>query len=187
MQTSIIAAMGQNCVIGDDRGLPWHLPADLRRFRDLTVGKPVIMGRKTLELIGKPLPGRHNIVLTRQADYTRPGILVAHSMSEALEIARSLLPANGKGEAMVIGGAEVYRQALALADRIYLTIVMGTFPGSATFPLEEMAGMGWDLANETHVDADAKNPYPHVFYTLDRLRDRGRSGSAVKAARLLAG
>jgi len=117
MKLSLIVAMADNHVIGHNNRLPWHLPADLKHFRAITLGKPVLMGRKTWESIGRPLPGRTNIVITRNADYLAADCVVVHSLDEALRAAGSA------AEVMVIGGAELYRQALPQADTLYLTLV----------------------------------------------------------------
>ncbi len=125
---SLIAAMAENRVIGRKGSIPWDLPEDRRRFRELTWGHPVVMGRRTFESIGRPLPGRLNIVLTRQEGYSAPGCLVAHTFPSALE-------ATGEAdEIFICGGGELYREALSRASRIYLTIVRGAFEGDALFP-----------------------------------------------------
>jgi len=123
-----IAAMAENRVIGRHGGIPWDLPEDRRRFRELTWGHPVIMGRKTFESIGHPLPGRENIVLTRQRGYRPEGCLVAHDLESALEACP------GSGEIFICGGAEIFREALPRADRIYLTIVHIETEGDTYFP-----------------------------------------------------
>lgn len=128
MRISIIVAMGKNGVIGLDGGMPWRISADLKHFKAVTMGKPIIMGRKTHESIGRALPGRTNIVITRQADYETQGAEVAGSMAAALEVA------GDAEEAMIIGGAEIYRAALPGADRIYLTEVAGEPEGDVYFP-----------------------------------------------------
>jgi dihydrofolate reductase len=128
MLITIIAAMAENGVIGREGRLPWHIPADLARFRDLTMGHPVIMGRRTYEGIGRPLPGRSIIVLTRSSSYRASGCLVAHSVDEALTAAE------GATEVFVAGGADIYRQFLPLAHRIHLTLVHDTLPGDVEFP-----------------------------------------------------
>lgn len=126
---SLIAAMARNRVIGSGGALPWHLPEDLRHFRALTLGKPVIMGRKTCESLGRALPGRHNLVVTRQPDYRAPaGFTVCAGLAEAIRACADA------AEIMVIGGAEIYAQALELADRIYLTVIEQDFAGDAVFP-----------------------------------------------------
>jgi len=125
---SIIAAIASNGVIGRNGGLPWHLPADLRRFREITAGHAVIMGRKTFESIGRPLPDRVNIVVSRQAGYGAAGIVVAGSLQAALALA------TGEDEVFICGGGEIYQQALPLADRIYLTVLDQPFDGAVFFP-----------------------------------------------------
>src|SRR5579862_6435572 len=112
MRVSLIVAMDRNRLIGNETGMPWHLPVDLKRFRRLTTGKPVIMGRKTFEHIGRPLPDRINIVISRQQNYLVPGCIVLHSLDEALLTAKSALPQLGADEIIVIGGGEVFQQAL---------------------------------------------------------------------------
>lgn len=128
MIVSLIAAMAENRVIGRDGALPWHLPADLARFKALTIGHPVIMGRKTFTAIGRPLPGRLNIVLSRQPMFRPAGVVVARSFAEALALA------SGAAEVFICGGGELYREALPLAERVYLTIIHRAYPGDTTFP-----------------------------------------------------
>src|SRR5262245_40404517 len=122
MLVSIIAAMDRRGTIGDERGLPWHLPNDLRRFRAYTWGRPIIMGRRTFELLGKPLPGRLNIVLTRDREYSGTGFRTARLFQEALSIAEDCLATTGGDEAMIIGGAKVFEEAIPRWDRAYLTV-----------------------------------------------------------------
>jgi dihydrofolate reductase len=167
MRVSIIAAMSQNLIIGDDKGLPWHLPADLKRFRRITLGKPLILGRKTMELIGKPLPGRENIVLTRRTDYAPTGVRVSHSVEEALRIAAEHLVATGGDEVMVIGGEEVYRQFLTSATRFYLTVLDATFAGTSRFPRDWHRGRSWHVTQVERVAADDVTPLAHTFYQFD--------------------
>ena len=128
MLISLIAAMDKNRLIGKDNGLPWRLPADLRHFKTITMGKPVIMGRKTHESIGFVLPGRHNIVVTHNQSYSADGCSVVHSFEQALQAAANV------DEVVVIGGATLYKSALAKADRLYLTFIEGEFNGDAYFP-----------------------------------------------------
>lgn len=128
MRISIIAAMAENRVIGREGAMPWDLPEDRRRFREITWGHPIIMGRKTFDSIGRPLPGRKNIVLTRQPDFRAEGCLVLHDMRSALEACA------GSDEVFIIGGGELYREALPLSERIYLTVVHGEFEGDVLFP-----------------------------------------------------
>ena len=153
--------MAENRVIGRANRLPWRLPADLRRFKSVTMGKPVIMGRKTYESIGTPLPGRSNIVVTRDPDYRAPGCEVVHSLEQALEAGA------GHAEVMVIGGAELYRQALGRAERIYLTLVRAEVEGDALFP--DIEPQQWrELERESH-RADERNQYDYDFVTLQRV------------------
>lgn len=161
MRVSLIAALANNRVIGRDNALPWRLGTDLRRFKSLTLGKPVIMGRKTHESIGRPLPKRDNIVLTRDRDYRAPGCRVVHSVDEALSAA------GGHEEVMVIGGERVYAAMLERADRLYLTWVDAEVSGDARFP--GFDPQDWhESRRETH-PADADNDYDSDFVVLDRI------------------
>jgi dihydrofolate reductase len=153
--------MADNRVIGHDNRLPWHLPADLRHFKQVTLGKPVLMGRKTHESIGRPLPERTNIVVTRDRSYTAPGCVVAHSVESALKAAE------GCAEAMVIGGTEFYRQLLPITDCIYLTLVHAAFEGDAFFP--ELEESEWREVERTDCAPDEKNPWPYSFIRLERV------------------
>jgi dihydrofolate reductase len=130
---AFVAAVAENGVIGRNGQLPWRLPSDLKRFRKLTLGKPVVMGRKTYDSIGKPLDGRDNIVVTRQSDFHPPGVHVASSVEQALALGQELAARRGVDEVMVIGGAEVYRMALPRAERLYLTLVHAEPEGDARF------------------------------------------------------
>jgi dihydrofolate reductase len=131
---SIIAAVAANGVIGNGNTIPWRLPSDFAHFRRMTVGKPLIMGRKTFESIGRPLPGRTNIVVTRQEDYRPAGVVVVASLEEALERAQEIAQADRANEVMIGGGAEIYAQALPIADRLYITHVGANPDGDAYFP-----------------------------------------------------
>jgi dihydrofolate reductase len=128
MIISLIAAMAENRVIGRNGAIPWDIPDDRRRFRELTMGHPIIIGRKTFELIGRPLSGRKNIILSRQPEYRAEGCCVVHSLADALAASA------GADEVFICGGGEIYRLALPLADRIYLTVVHGFCAGDALFP-----------------------------------------------------
>jgi dihydrofolate reductase len=163
---SLIVAMDRNGLIGSAQGLPWRLPSDLKRFRRLTIGKPIIMGRKTLDQIGGPLRDRLNIVLTRQPEFSAPGCRVARSMEEAIEIARDSLASINVGEIMIIGGAEVYRQALPIVERVYLTVVEDEFAGNAWFPAEGLE-RAVAIVQDEHVPNDEKNPHGQRFLVLD--------------------
>src|SRR5690606_28099551 len=139
--------------------LIWHLPADLKHFKNLTTGHPIIMGRKTFESIGKPLPNRTNIVITRQEDFKPAGVLVAHSLNEGLMLAQQL-----DANIFVIGGAEIYKQAMFLADTIFLTEVHHEFEGDTFFP--EIDTLLWVETDREEYKADEKNPYDYAFVTL---------------------
>ncbi len=168
MRVSLIVAMDRNGLIGNETGLPWRLPADLRRFRKLTTGHPIIMGRKTFEHIGGALKDRLNIILSRRADWQSvpPGCVVAHSLDEALQLARGAAPPIRNDELFVIGGADIYRQAMPTVDRVYLTIVEGQFTGNAWFPFDE--SFRGTITHDEKVAADEKNPHDHRFVSIDR-------------------
>lgn len=157
---SLIAAMGRNRVIGQNNTLPWRLPADMRHFRRVTLGKPVLMGRKTFESLGRPLAGRTNIIITRDTTYAAPDCRVVHSVDEAL------MAASGSDEIMVLGGADIFAQFLPHAARLYLTCVHGDFDGDAFFPPYDPDA--WVETVRTEQAADAENPYACSFLTLER-------------------
>lgn len=131
MKMSLIVAVSRNGVIGVDNKLPWHLPDDLQYFKSVTMGKPLIMGRKTYDSIGRPLPGRTNIVLTRDASWSAPGIEVATTLDDALSLARKACTNSGADEVMVIGGEQIYRMTMTVADRLYVTEVDADIAGDA--------------------------------------------------------
>jgi dihydrofolate reductase len=160
----LVVAVAENGVIGRDNALPWRLSADLRRFKLLTLGKSILMGRKTYESIGKALPGRTNIVLTGSRDFNPPDCLVTHSLEDARH------RVTGEPVLMVIGGAAVYRQCLSLARRIHLTRVHTRVAGGDTF-FPEWVDADWsEVWRESHA-ADEKNEFAHSFVTLDRVRE----------------
>lgn len=161
MIVSIIVATDRNRLIGRNNELPWHLPADLKHFKTVTMGKPIIMGRKTHESIGRPLPGRSNIVITRDTRYQASGCTVVHSLESALEAA------SGAGEAMVIGGAQLYEQALPVARRIYLTRIDDQFEGDTWFP--EYPQSQWKEVARQECVPDEQNPYSYAFLVLERV------------------
>jgi dihydrofolate reductase len=163
MRISLVVAMAANRVIGRDNGLPWHLPADLQHFKRITMGKPILMGRRTWESIGRPLPGRTSIVISRDAGYAAPGCIVVHSIDAALQAA-----AECGDEAMVIGGAEFYRQVLPRADTLYLTRIHADFEGDTFFP--ELDDSEWREVEHSDREPDVKNPYRYSFIRLDRVR-----------------
>ena len=169
MKLTIVVAVADNGVIGQKNKLPWHLPADLRHFKSTTMGKPILMGRKTHESIGRPLPGRLNIVLTTQPDYLAEGCRVVHSIDEAIE----LVEGEGGDEVMVIGGAKLYEEALPRADRIQLTRVHADFAGDTWFP--ELEASDWmEIASEQR-QADTDNAYACTFVTLERRIEESSS------------
>lgn len=131
---AMIAAVGANGVIGAGNAIPWRLPTDFAHFKRTTMGKPLIMGRKTFESIGKPLPGRTNIVVTSQQDYRPDGVIVIGSLAAALDRAQAIAAAEGADEVMVGGGGEIYREAMPLADRLYITHVEAAPAGDVRFP-----------------------------------------------------
>jgi len=161
VKISLILAMGRNRAIGRDNKLPWHLPADLAHFKVTTMGKPILMGRKTWESIGKALPGRLNIVLTGQAAYHADGATVVHSIDDAISVCESA------DELMVIGGAGVYQAFLPRAQKIYLTWIDEDFEGDTFFP--ELDEQAWrEEAREDH-RADGKNPHDYSFRVLRKV------------------
>lgn len=162
MRLSIIVAAAENGVIGSGGDLPWRLSADLKRFKRLTMGHPVIMGRKTWESIGRPLPGRQMIVVTRQADYQADGCAVAGNLPAACGLAS----AASAEETFIIGGAEIYREALPLVDRLYLTRVHATVAGDKFFP--DYDPSQWRLMSAERFAADDKNEYDTTFEIYEK-------------------
>jgi len=174
MRVTLVAAMSLDGVIGSDGQLPWRLPADLARFKRLTMDHAVIMGRKTFDSIRKPLPGRSNIVITRQRGWTAPGVIVAHDLDEAQARATTLdQSTHHRHEIMILGGAELYRQAMPLAHAIHLTVVEANLAGDAFFP--EIDRAHWTLIEEETRDADDKNI--HAM----RFQEWNREGGKLKA------
>ena len=174
MSVALIAARSENDVIGHGGKIPWHLPTDLKRFKALTTGHVIIMGRKTFESIGRPLPDRLTVVISRDTGYTRPGITVVHSPEAALEYAEQGLLTPGQrdgGDILVVGGAEIYRLALPFTERMYLTRVHAVVRGSVLFP--EFSMKEWTLTESERHPADAKNEHDYTFEVWDRLGDRG--------------
>ena len=163
---ALIVAMGENGVIGDSGAMPWHLGSDLKRFRVLTMGKPMIMGRKTYQSIGRPLDGRDTIIVSRQADLSVPGAHVSASLADAIERGRELAARRGADEIMVIGGAQIYALALPLAERIYLTRVHAAPSGDTSFPDLDQAG--WRETDRRHQPATPRDDFDVTFITLER-------------------
>ena len=161
MLISLIVAMAENRVIGRGNQMPWHLPADLRHFKSVTLGKPVIMGRKTFESIGRPLPGRRNVVISRNANWHADGVESVNSLDAALALVQDA------DEVMIIGGGQLYREALPLAQRLYLThIELPVSDADTWFP--DYSQYQWQQCAEELHDPDEKNPYHYRFETLDR-------------------
>lgn len=175
MIVSLIVACDEQLVIGRGAELPWRLSADLKRFKSLTMGHTLVMGRKTYESIGRPLPGRVSIVLTRQRDWSAPGVSVVHSLDDALRLA------SADSEVFVIGGADVFRAAWERADRLYLTRVLATTTGDVRLdPWDESA---WRLVSREAIPADEKNEYPSAFERYERIASFAtRQGFAMNAA-----
>ncbi|WP_422135293.1 dihydrofolate reductase [Endozoicomonas sp. ALD040] len=166
MKIAMIAAVAKNHAIGINNKMPWYLPGDLRYFKAVTMGKPVIMGRKTFDSLRKPLPGRTNIVITRDKDWHHEGVRVVHSLEDAISLAEDVSMINGNEEIMVIGGEQIYRQALDRADRLYLTKVFKSFDGDAFFP--EIDDSEWDItAREDQVSED-EQALEFSYQVLDR-------------------
>ena len=160
---SIIVAMDERGAIGKDNSLPWRLSSDLKRFKELTMGHHLIMGRKTFESIGKPLPGRQTIIVTRNPHYQAADCLVARSVEEAVEIARR----RGESEVFICGGAEVFRRSLNIARRIYLTQVHARVDADVLFP--DWDRNRWLESTSSFFNADDKNQYPATFKVLERI------------------
>jgi dihydrofolate reductase len=166
VRIAFVVAAAENGVIGRDGQLPWRLPSDLKRFRKLTLGKPMIMGRKTYDSIGKPLDGRDTIVITRQRDFRPAGVHAAASVDDAITLGRKLAAGRVAGEVMIVGGQEIFRRALAHADRIYLTLVHATPTGDTRFDPPDP-----QIWRETAREPMAQGPgdqFPADFIVLDR-------------------
>jgi dihydrofolate reductase len=159
---SIIVAMAENRVIGNHNQLPWHLPADLKHFKDITTGSPILMGRKTYESIGRPLPNRTNIVMTSDNTFKAPGCIIVTGIEDAMMYAEN----NNVRELFIIGGATIYQQFLPKTDRIYLTIIHHAFEGDTYFP--EIDLLKWTETSAETYTSDANNPYAYTFLVLDR-------------------
>lgn len=162
MTTSIIAALANNNIIGNNNQLPWRLPADLRYFKAKTIGKPIVMGRKTYESLGKPLKDRRNIVVTRDLSFIAAGCEIVNSIEEALQLTQNV------EETMIIGGATIYAAALPYSNRMYLTFIHQDFQGDTYFP--QWNNNEWrEIQREEHA-ADTENPYAYSFVILERTQ-----------------
>ena len=162
----MIAAVAENNAIGINNKMPWYLPGDLRYFKAVTMGKPIIMGRKTFDSLRKPLPGRTNIVITRDESWHHEGVKVVHSLDDALSLAENIALINGNEEVMVIGGEQIYRQALPGADRLYLTRVYQSFEGDAFFP--EINESDWVETAREDLQSEDDEPLTYSYLVLDR-------------------
>lgn len=160
MKISLVVAKSKNHVIGKNNQLPWHLPADLQHFKKITMGKPILMGRKTAESIGKPLPGRRNIVITRNKRHKMQGFEIYHSIETALQALET------ETEIMIIGGANLYAQLLSRADDIYLTIIDAEFEGDTFFPAVDFSQ--WKLISDEKYLPDEKNKYGYCFLHYEK-------------------
>lgn len=164
MIISLVAAVSQNGVIGHENRLPWSLPADMAHFRRLTMGHHLVMGRRTFESIGKPLPGRTCMVLSRDPAFGAEGCRVFPDLLPALDFAQD----QGETECFIIGGETVYRRAMGLADRMYLTVIHGEFEGDARFPERDCH---WELSSIAFHQADDRNRWGYEFRVYDRIRE----------------
>lgn len=162
MMVSLLVAAAANNVIGKDNQLPWHLPADLKYFKNITWGMPILMGRKTFESIGRPLPGRKSIVITRNKNWEAPGVDVVHTLNGAIEKAQEY----GAKEIFVIGGGEIFHSAFDTAHRIYCTRIHHQFEGDAFFP--QIDATEWVLQKSHFSPANEKNAWPHTFEVWNR-------------------
>jgi len=159
---SIIVATAENNVIGKNNDLIWHLPRDLKHFKETTTEHYIIQGRKTYESYGKPLPNRTNVIITRDKNYKAEGCIVVHSLEDAVKKAQV------DSEPFIIGGGKIYEQALPMADRIYLTRIHENFEGDTFFP--ELDMNDWDIIDERYFTPDEKNKYPFTIFTMDRKK-----------------
>ncbi len=167
MMISLVVAMAQNHVIGRDNGLPWKVSSDLKRFKALTIGKPVVMGRKCYESIGRPLPGRPNIVITRNPDFHPDGVIVAPSLEFGLDRAEDEARALGVDEICVIGGGEIYRQAMDDADILHVTFILADVEGDTHFPsIDEKI---WKTDYQEDIPKGDRDDYPSRFVRYRRI------------------
>ena len=160
MKISLVVAAAANSVIGSDGGLPWHLPNDFKYFKRITMGKPIVMGRRTWESIGRPLPGRQNVVLTRDQNFEAPGVTVVNSADAAIAAA------GDAADLMIIGGGQVYAEFLDMAERVYLTRVATRVAGDTVFP--ELDGSVWRLVSTEAHAADDRHAFDYEFRVYER-------------------
>ena len=167
MQISFVVAMGDNRAIGKDGGMPWHMPADLAHFKRVTMNKPMLMGRRTFESIGRALPGRDSIVVTRDTDWQAEGVVVAHDLKTGLQQAAAAAKARGVDEIAVIGGASIYEALMDYAQRLYVTELHSRFNADTYCP---SIGFGWEEISREKHEADEKNPVAYDFVVLEKSR-----------------
>jgi dihydrofolate reductase len=170
MRVSLIAALSTNNVIGRGNGLPWRQSTDLKRLKTLTMGHHYIQGRKTYDTVGRPLPGRVNVVITRQTDFAPEGIVVVHTLEDALRVAEEA----GDPEPFIAGGAQIFEQALHRADRMYLTRIHAEVEGDTFFPEFDDVSE-WQLIDAEHHEADDRNDHPYSFLTYERAAPAGHA------------
>ncbi|MDQ3073060.1 MAG: dihydrofolate reductase [Bacteroidota bacterium] len=162
MEVALIFAMDEKNAIGYKGKLPWHLPSDLKHFKEITTGHTVIMGRKTFESIGKPLKNRTNIIISRQDNLTYPGVVVKPDLKDALEYAEE----KGESETFIIGGAELFKSTYGLAQKFYLTRIHHTFEADTFLP--DVDASDWTIASAERHNTDEDNPYDHTFYIYEK-------------------
>lgn len=167
MRIALVVAMAENRVIGADGDLPWRLSSDLKYFKQVTMGKPIVMGRKTFQSIGRPLPGRDNIVITRNAEFAADGVQAVGDVAAALSLAHALAKEKGADEICIIGGGEIYRQTLPMADRVYLTEVHMEVEGDTLFPEQDPAD--WREVSREAREAGEKDSADFSLVVLDRV------------------
>lgn len=167
MKISIVVAVAENRAIGLNNGLPWRLSSDLKYFKKTTLNHPIVMGRKTFESIGRPLPGRDTIVVTKQKNWSSDNVKVASSLEDALRLGEESASSRGVDEIMVIGGADLYGQVLPACSRLYLTEVHSVVQGDAFFP--EWNSQEWVEVSRTRYEADNDNTHPYSFVILNRI------------------
>lgn len=177
MQLCLIVAMARNRVIGLDNQLPWRLPKDLAHFKQITMGHPLVMGRKTFDSIGRPLPGRTNIVVTRQPGWQHSGVLPAASLAEALGKGRQAAEALGVNRVMLIGGATLYQQALPQCDRLYMTEVHAEYPGDTFFPA--LSYTHWREISREFCSGVAEESIPDYSFVVYERADEGVSSKGI--------
>jgi len=166
IELALIVACAENGVIGRNNALPWHLSEDLRYFKRVTMGKPIVMGRKTYESIGRPLPGRTNIVISRNPDFSAEGVKSVTSLADALRLAEQVALIDGARELMVIGGAQIYAEALPKADRLYFTQVHADVEGDAHLP--QIDWTQWQEVQRQRYPAEGPNPYDYSFVVYEK-------------------